>query len=102
MTVTTGISPEEKYRLERDACGREFGTELARLTDEQRARFRAEINDVREAWAKGETGIQPGRAYRLAYLGALYRSGPVALRVAEQCTVDATLRFPPFIDTRIV
>ena len=26
---------------------------------------------------------------------------PVALRVAEQCTVDATLRFPPFIDTRI-
>jgi len=27
---------------------------------------------------------------------------PVALRVAEQCTVDATLRFPPFIDTRIV
>jgi hypothetical protein len=32
VTVTTGISPEEKYRLERDACGREFGTELARLT----------------------------------------------------------------------
>ena len=27
---------------------------------------------------------------------------PVALRVAEQCTVDATLRFPPFIDKRIV
>ena len=26
---------------------------------------------------------------------------PVALRVAEQCTVDATLRYPPFIDTRI-
>jgi uncharacterized OsmC-like protein len=26
---------------------------------------------------------------------------PVALRVAEQCTVDATLRLPPFIDTRI-
>ena len=26
---------------------------------------------------------------------------PVALRVAEQCTVDATLRFPPFIDKRI-
>ena len=27
---------------------------------------------------------------------------PVALRVAEQCTVDATLRLPPFIDKRIV
>lgn len=26
---------------------------------------------------------------------------PVALRVAEQCTVDATLRFPPFIEKRI-
>ena len=26
---------------------------------------------------------------------------PVALRVAEQCTVDATLRHPPFIDMRI-
>jgi uncharacterized OsmC-like protein len=27
---------------------------------------------------------------------------PVALRIVEQCTVEATLRHPPFIDTRIV
>ncbi len=32
MTATTSISTEQKYRLERDACGREFGTELSRLT----------------------------------------------------------------------
>jgi hypothetical protein len=32
VTATTGISIEQKYRLERESCGREFGTELARLT----------------------------------------------------------------------
>jgi hypothetical protein len=32
VTVTTPIRAEEKYRLERDACSREFGTELARIT----------------------------------------------------------------------
>lgn len=45
------------------------------------------INDVREAWARGDTGIHAGRAYRLAYLGSLYRCGPVALRVARVAAV---------------
>ncbi|WP_413811172.1 AAA family ATPase [Streptomyces sp. OE57] len=45
------------------------------------------IKDVREAWATGETGINAGRAYRLAYLGSLYRCGPVPLRVARVAAV---------------
>ncbi|WP_413099809.1 AAA family ATPase [Streptomyces sp. Inha503] len=45
------------------------------------------IKDVREAWATGGTGINAGRAYRLAYLGSLYRCGPVPLRVARVAAV---------------
>ncbi|WP_256861146.1 helix-turn-helix transcriptional regulator [Streptomyces tsukubensis] len=45
------------------------------------------INDIREAWAAGRSGVVAGRAYRLAYLGSLYRCGPLALRVARASAV---------------
>ncbi|MEV6638011.1 AAA family ATPase [Actinoplanes sp. NPDC051470] len=48
------------------------------------------VNDVREAWAAGGTGIQAGRAYRLAYLSSLYRCGPAALQIAQAAAVLGT------------
>jgi DNA-binding CsgD family transcriptional regulator len=45
------------------------------------------VNDVREAWAAGGTGIAAGRAYRLAYLSSLYRCGPVPLQIAQAAAV---------------
>ncbi|MFG1606399.1 AAA family ATPase [Actinoplanes sp. NPDC049265] len=45
------------------------------------------VNDVREAWAAGGTGISAGRAYRLAYLSSLYRCGPVPLQIAQAAAV---------------
>lgn len=38
---------------------------------------------------------------RLHWPGLPEHRHAVALRVVEQCTVEATLRHPPFIDTRI-
>ncbi|MFJ8234015.1 AAA family ATPase [Streptomyces sp. NPDC094448] len=45
------------------------------------------INDIREARATGRTGAAAGRAYRLAYLGSLYRCGPTALHIARAAAV---------------
>ena len=53
-------------------------------------------------WSYAEGPYRVGE-YRMSidWPGLPERRRAVALRVAEQCTVDATLRFPPFIDTRI-
>ena len=53
-------------------------------------------------WSYAEGPYRIGE-YRMTidWPGLPEKRRPVALRVAEQCTVDATLRFPPFIDTRI-
>ena len=53
-------------------------------------------------WAYAEGPYRVGE-YRMTieWPGLPEKRRPVALRVAEQCTVDATLRFPPFIDKRI-
>ena len=53
-------------------------------------------------WGYAEGPYRVGE-YRMAidWPGLPEKRRPVALRVAEQCTVDATLRFPPFIDKRI-
>lgn len=53
-------------------------------------------------WAYADGPYRVGE-YRMTiqWPGLPEKRRPVALRVAEQCTVDATLRFPPFIDKRI-
>ena len=53
-------------------------------------------------WSYAEGPYRVGE-YRMTieWPGLPEQRRPVALRVAEQCTVDATLRYPPFIDTRV-
>jgi DNA-binding CsgD family transcriptional regulator len=85
------LGPEHSAELARAALGpgltEEAHAELYRVTGGNLNLSHGLIGDVREAWARGETGIQVGRAFRLAYLGSLYRCGPVALRIARVAAV---------------
>lgn len=85
------LGPEHAAELARAGLGPDLAedllAELYRTTGGNPNLSRGLINDVREAWARGETGIHAGRAYRLAYLSSLYRCGPVALRVARVAAV---------------
>ena len=80
MTAATGISLEDKYRRERDACGRELGTELARLTgdiDDPVLKLKY-LRGAIDHGAEGAVDLVPcapvRRAwYRLRGLDSLYR-----------------------------
>ncbi|MFI5772706.1 AAA family ATPase [Streptomyces sp. NPDC051658] len=85
------LGPGHAAELARAALGPDLSdetlTELYRVTGGNLSLSRGLIDDVRDAWARGETGIQVGRAFRLAYLGSLYRCGPLALRVTRVAAV---------------
>ncbi|WP_413798252.1 AAA family ATPase [Streptomyces iranensis] len=85
------LSPKHTAELARAGLGPDVDedvlTGLYRATGGNLNLSRGLISDMREAWATGETGINAGRAYRLAYLGSLYRCGPVPLRVARVAAV---------------
>ncbi|AGP59507.1 helix-turn-helix transcriptional regulator [Streptomyces rapamycinicus] len=85
------LSPKHTAELVRAGLGPDVDedvlTGLYRATGGNLNLTRGLINDVREAWETGGTGISAGRAYRLAYLGSLYRCGPVPLRVARVAAV---------------
>jgi hypothetical protein len=85
------LGPEQSAELARAGLGpgvsEDVLAELYRATGGNPNLGRGLISDVRDAWARGESGIHAGRGYRLAYLGSLYRSGPVALRVARVAAI---------------
>ncbi|MCD9591918.1 LuxR family transcriptional regulator [Streptomyces sp. 8ZJF_21] len=85
------FGPEQSAELARAAFGPGLAEDvLAGLYKTTRGNLslsRGLISDVREALANGESAFEAGRAFRLAYLGSLYRCGPVALRVARVAAV---------------
>ncbi|WP_431775873.1 LuxR C-terminal-related transcriptional regulator [Streptomyces cucumeris] len=62
-------------------------TEVFQVTGGNLLLCRGLIDDIQEARSAGRPEAAAGRAYRLAYLGSLYRCGPMALRVARASAV---------------
>jgi DNA-binding CsgD family transcriptional regulator len=85
------LGPAHSAELARAGLGPDLGedvlAELHRTTGGNPNLIRGLINDVREAWTSGKTGLHAGRGYRLAYLGSLYRCGPLAVRIARVAAV---------------
>jgi len=85
------LGPAHSAELARAGLGPDLGedvlAELHRTTGGNPNLIRGLISDVREAWTRGKTGLHAGRGYRLAYLGSLYRCGPLAVRIARVAAV---------------